>query len=310
MKQRTGVNVTNIEAKSIRSICRFPTTRKPSASDICEARKWQTTLTHRSRLLCLRWTDCSFSSIATIRSSVQNDRRHRLWNKMWDNMDDLSYLDALRAQRENMHSQIKYLWHKSSEAQTRVQELQSRVYEMEWRKRSVLGGGCYERIRAVMWFEQPPHQFGSDRAFGLLVDLMDVDPGLHLLLTSRRNSRWCTSWSTRMVTIPQRDTDTRTACRSCHIHSVESNGTPFTDAAHGLQWHHPARQQHQARPTFQRRRSSGVWPDADDLHSGDCHRVVKWPLCILRHVGRWLGEEVRCYDRWIPWYWSVSHFGR
>lgn len=93
------------------------------------------------------------------------------------NMGDFSDLDALRAQRDDMHTQRKDLWRKNSEVQARVRELQSRVHKMEGRKRSVLGGGAYEAIRAVMRFsEQDPHQFGPDRVFGPLVDLIDVDP--------------------------------------------------------------------------------------------------------------------------------------
>lgn len=90
-------------------------------------------------------------------------------------MDDLSYLEAQRVQRE-MHTQREDLWRRTSEMQARVREFQSRVHTMEGRKRGVLGDGAYEAICAMIRFsKQDSHQSGPNRVLGPLVDSIDVD---------------------------------------------------------------------------------------------------------------------------------------
>ncbi|CAN8065128.1 unnamed protein product [Agarophyton chilense] len=87
-----------------------------------------------------------------------------------------SELQGLNAERDRVFRKRQDLWRQESEISAKIKELQDGMSKLEANKRSVIGSSIYHSLKFIARLSrEDPRNFGPDKVYGPLLDLIDVD---------------------------------------------------------------------------------------------------------------------------------------
>lgn len=87
-----------------------------------------------------------------------------------------SELQSLSAERDHIFRKRQDLWRQESEISGKLKELQDGMGKLEANKRSVIGSSIYHALKFIAKASREnPRDFGPDRVYGPLLDLIEVD---------------------------------------------------------------------------------------------------------------------------------------
>lgn len=142
--------------------------------DMKEARKRKTSFT--AQIASAR-KDIERLEKGITRNEAKCEAKQKESQELQSNADRANEeLGGFRRDRDELHTKRNDLWRQEAELDSKIKELQNGMGRLEAAKRSVMGSSAYNAISFLMEAALSDHRnFGPDRVYGPLVDLINVD---------------------------------------------------------------------------------------------------------------------------------------